>query len=90
MFREQLLSSSCDLRYEFATTQMHASSPAFLSRFLALALRAALSATAHATVTKVAWYRLGENDPGAASGVVLTDTVGDNPAFGFNRKAFSS
>src|SRR6266571_2248302 len=25
---------------------------------------------AHATVTNIAWYRLGENDPGAASGQV--------------------
>ena len=41
-------------------------------------------------VTNVAWYRLGENDPGAASGSVANSTVGDNPAFGFNRKAFSS
>ena len=38
---------------------------------------AALSATAHATVTNVAWYRLGENDPGAASGLAVTNTTID-------------
>jgi hypothetical protein len=30
---------------------------------------------AHATVTNVVWYRLGENDPGAASGGVATNTT---------------
>ena len=38
---------------------------------------AALSATAHATVTNIAWYRLGENDPGAASGLAVTNTTID-------------
>ncbi len=61
------------------TIQMKESSPAFLSRFLALTLMAALSATAHATVTNVAWYRLGENDPGEASGEAVTHTASDNP-----------
>jgi microcystin-dependent protein len=32
-------------------------------------------ATSHAAVTNVAWYRLGENDPGAASGVVVTGST---------------
>src|SRR5262245_43225650 len=40
------------------------------------------SITAQASVTNVAWYRLGENDPGAASGVIVTNTanlLGSNP-----------
>ena len=61
------------------TTQMKASSQPFLSRFLALTLMAALSATAHGTVTNVAWYHLGENDPGVASGMAVTNTASDNP-----------
>ena len=32
-------------------------------------------ATSHAAVTNVAWYRLGENDPGAASGVIVTGST---------------
>src|SRR5438552_2225933 len=32
---------------------------------------------AHATVTNVAWYRLGENDPGAASSQVVKTTTTD-------------
>jgi hypothetical protein len=50
-------------------------------RGLAFAILA-LATTAHATVTNVAWYRLGENDPGAASGLAVTsattDAVGAN------------
>ena len=37
---------------------------------------------AHASVTNIAWYRLGENDPGATSGVTATNTanlLGFNP-----------
>ena len=41
-------------------------------RGLYLALSLAFSAVSHAAVTNVAWYRLGENDPGAASGVVVS------------------
>src|SRR5436190_5285232 len=47
-----------------------------------------LAASAHATVTNIAWYRLGENDPGAASGVAVStrtiDLAGgrDLPQFG--------
>jgi hypothetical protein len=40
------------------------------------------SRPAHATVTNVAWYRLGENDPGAASGQVANSTTVD--AIGVN------
>ena len=31
----------------------------------------------HAAVTNVAWYRLGENDPGAASGAIANSTTLD-------------
>src|SRR5437016_10484823 len=31
----------------------------------------------HAAVTNVAWYRLGENDPGAASGQIVNSTTMD-------------
>lgn len=34
-----------------------------------------LSASAHANVTNVVWYRLGENDPGAAPGATPTNTI---------------
>ena len=44
---------------------------------LGLALGAALATRAHATVTNVAWYRLGENDPGAASGLTVANTTTD-------------
>ncbi len=44
---------------------------------LGLALGAALATSAHATVTNVAWYRLGENDPGAANGLAVTNTTTD-------------
>jgi hypothetical protein len=55
----------------------------FVSGFRTLAFALlALATGAHATVTNVAWYRLGENDPGAASGQVVktttTDFVGAN------------
>lgn len=42
-----------------------------------------------ATVTNAAWYRLGENDPGAASGLAVTNTTAD--IIGTNHlKQFSS
>ena len=49
-----------------------------ITTLLLAAFCAALLATcAHAAVTNVAWYRLGENDPGAASGVAVTNTTAD-------------
>ena len=36
-----------------------------------------LAMGAHAAVTPVAWYRLGENDPGAASGAAVTNQTTD-------------
>jgi len=49
----------------------------FAKHFLCLALASTLSAGAHAAVTNVIWYRLGENDPGAASGVAVPSTTTD-------------
>ena len=49
---------------------------------LATLCAAILAIPTHAAVTNVAWYRLGENDPGAASGVTATNTanlLGFNP-----------
>jgi len=46
-----------------------------------LSVISALTSFVHAAVTNVAWYRLGENDPGAASGVTATNTVN---LLGFN------
>lgn len=37
----------------------------------------ALATGAHAAVSNVVWYRLGENDPGAASGLAVTNTTTD-------------
>src|SRR5437899_1963704 len=37
----------------------------------------ALATRSHATVTNAAWYRLGENDPGAASGQIVNSTTMD-------------
>jgi len=42
-----------------------------------LLLLTALLPCARATVTNVAWYRLGENDPGATSGLAVTGTTTD-------------
>ena len=42
-----------------------------------LALVVALVTSAHAAVTNVAWYRLGENDPGAVSGPVVNSATID-------------
>ena len=44
---------------------------------LCLAVLLSFSAAASAAVTNVAWYRLGENDPGAAPGVVVSGTTTD-------------
>ena len=41
----------------------------------------ALAICVHATVTNVVWYRLGENDPGAANGVAVTNTTADLTGF---------
>src|SRR6266436_6197806 len=46
-------------------------------RVLSLAFTVGLAPCAHATVTNVAWYRLGENDPGAASGQIVNSTTMD-------------
>src|SRR6185436_5526992 len=46
------------------------------SRF-GLLLAIGFATCAHATVTNVAWYRLGDNDPGAASGQVVNSTTTD-------------
>jgi len=45
-------------------------------RALALVI-VTLATGARATVTNVAWYRLGENDPGAVSGQVANSTTED-------------
>jgi Concanavalin A-like lectin/glucanases superfamily/FG-GAP-like repeat len=45
-----------------------------LTLFALATLNSPLS-TAHASVTNVVWYRLGENDPGAANGVTATSTT---------------
>jgi alpha-tubulin suppressor-like RCC1 family protein len=42
---------------------------------LSLALSLALELSLHGTVTNVAWYRLGENDPGAVPGLVATNSI---------------
>jgi hypothetical protein len=47
------------------------------SRFLALILIIAPAAATHAGVTNLVWYRLGENDPGAATGLAVTNTTAD-------------
>ncbi len=53
-----------------------------------LAFVMALAICVHATVTNVAWYRLGENDPGAANGLAVTNTT---DLMGFeNLKQFGS
>ncbi len=44
---------------------------------LALCAATALASSAEAAVTNVAWYRLGENDPGAASGAAVTSPTTD-------------
>jgi len=44
---------------------------------LCLAFAAGLATDALATVTNVAWYRLGENDPGGRSGNAVTNTTTD-------------
>jgi Concanavalin A-like lectin/glucanases superfamily/FG-GAP-like repeat len=49
-----------------------------LAAFFAAAI---LATPTHAVVTNVVWYRLGENDPGAASGVIATNTAN---LLGFN------
>jgi hypothetical protein len=45
-------------------------------------------------VTNLVWYRLGENDPGAASGLAVTnstvDLAGGNPLTAFNSPRYSS
>jgi hypothetical protein len=46
-----------------------------------LILAALLAASTHAGVTNVVWYRLGENDPGAASGLPVTNTTTDVMGF---------
>ena len=42
-----------------------------------LVLALALAAHLHAAVTNVAWYRLGENDPGAANGMAVANSTTD-------------
>lgn len=49
----------------------------FLRAWAALGVTSALVLSAHAAVTNVAWYRLGENDPGAASGQGVNGTTID-------------
>lgn len=44
---------------------------------LGLAFAALLAIDARAAVTNVAWYRLGENDPGGNSGLAVTNTTTD-------------
>ena len=51
------------------------SNPASQRLLLSLAFVVALATGAHATVTNVVWYRLGEDDPGAAAGLAATNTV---------------
>src|SRR5258707_2590112 len=49
--------------------------PAATILFLAFVL--AFATCAEASLTNVAWYRLGENDPGAVSGQVVNSTTMD-------------
>src|SRR5436190_9918378 len=48
---------------------------------------------ARATVTNIAWYRLGENDPGAAAGQVVNsttkDVIGSNDLKAFGSPVYS-
>src|SRR5437899_12808290 len=44
---------------------------------LCLVFAITFAACARATMTNIAWYRLGENDPGAASGQVVNSTTKD-------------
>lgn len=49
---------------------------------------------AHAAINNVAWYRLGEDDPGAASGLAVTNTtadfVGTNPLKPFGSPIYTN
>ena len=58
---------------------------------LLIALFAALAfaPSGRAVVTNIVWYRLGENDPGAANGVAVTNTTTDVMGFE-NLKQFGS
>jgi hypothetical protein len=65
------------------------------ARFRSLALTfLALATCAPAAVTPVAWYRLGENDPGAAPGQAVTgttrDLLGVNPLIAFGSPLYTN
>src|SRR5437899_1411955 len=56
---------------------MKTSLPFAAASRLCLVFVLTLTSGAHATVTNLAWYRLGENDPGAVSGQVVNSTTMD-------------
>jgi hypothetical protein len=45
------------------------------TQFIALGAGMLFAIRAQATVTNIVWYRLGENDPGAAPGITVTNAV---------------
>src|SRR5882672_1935486 len=51
--------------------------PLFMKYWICLVLLLLTQAATRASVTNVAWYRLGENDLGAASGQVVNSTTTD-------------
>ncbi len=66
---------------------------------LASVLLFVVAPAAHAAVTNVAWWRMGENDPGAADGGTTTSTTnllggtplpGNIPAYGKTFGTFTS
>jgi len=64
-----------------------------LSLLATFCLALLLSPCAHAVVTTLLWYRLGENDPGASPGLVATNTMdnsGANPLPVFGPATYSS
>jgi hypothetical protein len=72
----------CILLITLCGAALSASLPIAAKALFGLALLTTLTTRAPAAVTNVAWYRLGENDPGAASGLgvtsATTDRVGAN------------
>src|SRR5213078_1953747 len=54
----------------------------------------ALATSSHAAVTNVAWYRLGEKDPGAVSGQIVSsasvDLIGPRPLRRFGTPRYTN
>ena len=59
--------------------QMHSRRISFERGFLFFVTGFSLAGSARAAVTNLAWHRLGEHNPVAASGVAVTNTANDNP-----------